>query len=85
MNLETIYQSMGIDSETYRLGEATEAALAERFAAIDRTAEYCQMKVIAAMQKNRVSTECFETSTGYGYNDMGPLFRSPCPDSVCRS
>ena len=29
------------------------------------------MKVIAAMQKNRVSAECFNISSGYGYNDMG--------------
>ncbi|MBP5410560.1 MAG: methionine gamma-lyase family protein [Lachnospiraceae bacterium] len=71
MNLQTIYESLGIDRDTYQLGENTEAALADRFAAIDRTAEICQMKVIAAMQKNRVSTECFETSTGYGYNDLG--------------
>ena len=26
---------------------------------------------IAAMQKNRVSAECFNISSGYGYNDMG--------------
>ena len=71
MNLQIIYESLGIDRDTYQLGENTEAALADRFAAIDRTAEICQMKVIAAMQKNRVSTECFETSTGYGYNDLG--------------
>ncbi len=29
------------------------------------------MKVIAAMQKNKVSAECFNISSGYGYNDMG--------------
>ena len=66
-----MYRSLGIDEDIYRIGEKTEEALKERFAAIDRTAEICQMKVIDAMQKNRVSTECFETSTGYGYNDLG--------------
>ena len=66
-----MYRSLGIDEEIFRIGETTEKELAERFAAIDRTAEICQMKVISAMQKNRVSTECFETSTGYGYNDLG--------------
>ena len=71
MDLRKMYQSLGIDEDIYRLGETTAAALADRFAEIDRTAEICQMKVIAAMQKNRVSTECFETSTGYGYNDLG--------------
>ncbi|MBP5462851.1 MAG: methionine gamma-lyase family protein, partial [Lachnospiraceae bacterium] len=71
MELLQMYRSLGIDEDIYRIGEKTEEALKERFAAIDRTAEICQMKVIAAMQKNRVSTECFETSTGYGYNDLG--------------
>ena len=45
--------------------------LKERFEKIDANAEYNQMKVIAAMQKNRVSVECFNISSGYGYNDMG--------------
>ena len=30
-----------------------------------------QLKVLAAMQKNRVSAECFNQTSGYGYNDMG--------------
>ena len=29
------------------------------------------MKVIKAMQENRVSAECFNMSSGYGYNDLG--------------
>ena len=29
------------------------------------------MKVIQAMQKHRVSAECFMSTNGYGYNDMG--------------
>ena len=43
----------------------------ERFEAIDRTAEYNQMKVLRAMQKHKVSAGCFESSTGYGYDDLG--------------
>ena len=71
MNPFEYYKTLGIDEGTFDLGEKTEKALAERFAKIDRTAELCQLKVIAAMQKNRVSAECFEASTGYGYNDLG--------------
>ena len=52
-------------------GKEIEDSLKERFAAIDATAEYNQMKVIRAMQKNKVSAECFNISTGYGYNDLG--------------
>ena len=71
MNLESQYKQLGISPEVYAYGVKTEESLAKRFAAIDKTAEFCQMKVIAAMQKNRVSAECFEASTGYGYNDLG--------------
>ena len=38
---------------------------------IDETAEFNQMKVIQAMQKNRVSMEHLGSTSGYGYNDIG--------------
>lgn len=65
------YLDMGIDSEVYDFGYAIEKDLKERFEQIDKTAEYNQLKVIRAMQKNKVSAECFNTSSGYGYNDLG--------------
>ena len=65
------YKKLGISPEVYAVGEKTEEKLKERFAAIDETAEFNQLKVIAAMQKNRVSAECFNISSGYGYNDIG--------------
>ena len=52
MELQQMYQSLGIDEDIFRIGESTAAALADRFAEIERTAEICQMKVVAAMQKN---------------------------------
>lgn len=65
------YKSLGISEEVYRYGEKIEERLKERFKEIDERAEFNQMKVIRAMQENRVSAECFNTSSGYGYNDMG--------------
>ena len=65
------YKEFGIRDSVLELGEKTEKELAERFAAIDANAEFCQMKVLRAMQKNRVSEGCMEASTGYGYNDLG--------------
>lgn len=62
---------MGISEKVYDFGNAIETELKERFLEIDRRAEYNQLKVIHAMQKNRVSAECFNTSSGYGYNDLG--------------
>lgn len=62
---------MGVFDRVYRFGEEVISSLAERFAAIDSNAEYNQMKVISAMQKNRVDAACFNESTGYGYDDVG--------------
>ena len=66
-----LYQTMGISPAVYEYGEQTLARIADRFAAIDKVAEYNQAKVLSAMQKNRVSAACFAATTGYGYDDMG--------------
>lgn len=73
MNLEInkMYQNLGIDEEVYTFGEEIVQTLKERFAAIDETVEYNQLKVISAMQKNKVSDIHFAATTGYGYNDLG--------------
>ena len=65
------YEAMGITKEVYEFGNKIEKSLKERFDAIDKTVEYNQMKVIDAMQKKRVSAECFQATSGYGYNDLG--------------
>lgn len=69
--LEEQYKNLGISREVYEFGEKIEESLKERFTEIDARAEYNQMKVIKAMQENRVSAECFNMSSGYGYNDLG--------------
>ena len=66
-----LYNTMGISSGVYAYGEKTLDSLKERFAEIDKIAEHNQAKVIAAMQKNRVSAACFAATTGYGYDDVG--------------
>lgn len=66
-----IYGQMGICDEVAFLGEAVAESLKERFARIDETAQINQLKVIHAMQKQRVSTACFQQSSGYGYDDQG--------------
>lgn len=71
IDLKEIYAQMGIEEPVFSFGEKIAKELKERFAAIDTVAEHNQLKVIAAMQKNRVSAECFNTSSGYGYNDLG--------------
>ena len=66
-----LYGEMGISPAVYEYGEKTLARIADRFASIDRIAEYNQAKVLRAMQKNRVSAACFAATPGYGYDDMG--------------
>ncbi len=66
-----LYNGMGISPAVYQLGEKTLEKISDRFAAIDKIAEYNQAKVISAMQKNRVSAACFAGTTGYGYDDVG--------------
>ncbi len=71
MELETIYEALGLSRPVYAYGEAVLRGLRERFDAVDRTAEYNQAKVLAAMQANRVNATHFAATTGYGYDDAG--------------
>ena len=66
-----LYKELGIEEKVYRFGHQVEDSLKERFAQMDQVTEYNQLKVIKAMQKNRVCEACFYPSTGYGYNDLG--------------
>lgn len=66
-----LFEQMGISRRVLEYGLAVEQALQGRFEAVDRTAEYNQLKVLKAMQDNRVSDIHFAATTGYGYNDLG--------------
>lgn len=66
-----LYKELGIEENVYRFGQQVEESLKGRFAQMDQVTEYNQLKVIKAMQKNRVCEACFYPSTGYGYNDLG--------------
>ena len=65
------YKEFGITENVFKYCESVLGSLEERFKAIDKTAEYNQLKVLKAMQDARVSVECFNSSTGYGYGDIG--------------
>ena len=68
---ESLYIQMGIDPNVLRYGLEIEAGLKDRFAEIDRMAEFNQLKVLHAMQEAKVSSECFNYASGYGYSDFG--------------
>lgn len=71
MQVKDFYRSLGLSDKTIEIGEKYEKELKDRFERLDQVAEYNQMKVIKAMQDNRLSDRHFNTSTGYGYNDSG--------------
>ena len=71
MELEAMYQTLGVSPQVLRFGEEVLDSLRDRFAQIDAVSEYNQHKVIAAMQKNRVNATHFAATTGYGYDDEG--------------
>ncbi len=69
--ITAMYEQFGISKAVLDFGREIEASLQSRFQEIDKTAEYNQMKVLKAMQDNRVSDIHFAATTGYGYNDLG--------------
>lgn len=69
--LKRQYAAMGISGEVYTFGERILADLKDRFIQIDNIAECNQLKVLKAMQDNKVSEACLYGTTGYGYNDLG--------------
>lgn len=69
--MKEMYESLGISDKVLEYSENILEELKERFEELDKTAEYNQMKVIAAMQKNKVAEMHLSGTSGYGYNDDG--------------
>ena len=69
--IEEMYKELGISREVLDFGLAIESGLKERFDRIDQIAEYNQLKVIKAMQENKVRAGCFNYASGYGYDELG--------------
>ena len=69
--LKEQYLEMGISEEVFDFCEKICTELTDRFKKVDETAEINQLKVLKAMQKNKVSDIHFAASSGYGYNDLG--------------
>ena len=69
--MREMYKNMGICDEVYDYCDNIIKSLHDRFEVIDKNAEYNQMKVIKAMQDNKVAEMHLSGTTGYGYNDDG--------------
>lgn len=60
-----------ISDRVRAIGTQAQAALTEQFARIDEIADFNTQKVLSAFQKHRVADTYFQTTTGYGYDDLG--------------
>lgn len=65
------YSLFGIDPEIIELAEKAEEIVEPGFDNIDKVKEQNQLKVIRAMQLEKLSDTHFSGTTGYGYNDRG--------------
>jgi cystathionine beta-lyase family protein involved in aluminum resistance len=66
-----MYKEMGISDETVALVNSAEESLKEQFDKIDEICDYNSLKVLNAFHKYKVSEVHFNSTTGYGYNDIG--------------
>ena len=66
-----MYKQFGISDELLELSKKTELEVQEQFKKIDEVCEYNSLKVLSAFQKYNVSEMHFNSTTGYGYSDVG--------------
>ncbi len=71
MDIKSIYKQLNVSDEVFDFGQEILKGLESRFKKIDEISEINQNKVLYAMQKNKVDATCFQTTTGYGYDDIG--------------
>ena len=66
-----MYREFGISDEVVELINKCEDDCLEVFKQIDEAEEFNTLKVLKAFKQNKVSESCFNSTTGYGYNDYG--------------
>ncbi len=66
-----MYNTLGISQKTVELIDKCEKKCREEFDKIDEACEYNSLKVLSSFHKNQVTESSFNSTTGYGYNDLG--------------
>lgn len=66
-----MYKEFGIDDELLKLAHETEVEVKEIFKDIDKVCEYNSLKVLNAFKEFNISDMHFNSTTGYGYGDIG--------------
>lgn len=66
-----MYENFGISKELEDLSNKIEKDIEPVFKKIDNVCEINSLKVLNAFQKNQISDMHFDSTTGYGYGDVG--------------
>ena len=66
-----MYSALGISEKVVNLANEAEENIKDVFKNIDKIEEFNSMKVLSAFQKNEISEIHFNSTTGYGYGDVG--------------
>ncbi len=66
-----MYEKLGIKSKAFNLVNKEEENLKEEFKKIDELCEINSLKVLSAFHNNNISEVHFNSTTGYGYDDIG--------------
>ena len=87
-----MYKDFGINEKLIELANTCENELQDVYKKIDEICMYNSIKVLKAFSDNNISETHFNTTTGYGYNDIGrdtiekvyaDIFK--CEDALVRS
>ena len=62
---------LNIDNKVIELAKQVESQLNKQFNNIDQICEYNSLKVLSAFHKHQVAEVHFNSTTGYGYGDIG--------------
>jgi len=65
------YELLGIGPKISELAEVCEEELKDIYKKIEEVCEYNSMKVLCAFQEQGVNESYFNSTSGYGYNDVG--------------
>ena len=66
-----MYSALGISEKVINLANEAEENIKDIFENIEKIEEYNSIKVLNAFQKNEISEIHFNSTTGYGYGDIG--------------
>lgn len=66
-----MYQELGIENDVVELVQKCELDCLEEFRKIDDRCYLNSLKVLSSFHKNKISEAHFNSTTGYGYNDLG--------------